>query len=132
MSIPCSYVLVCLYLFRLCVLSGLSYLYINLLFSVLRSHHPAFLYALRLCVLSCLSYVYTYFVSLMICALVFRSRSISVPCQVHLTFIIIVSNILHVLSYRLFSISIIYPICLNFILPFYFKFTYKFCEGRIW
>ena len=132
MSVQCSYVLVYLYLFRLCVLSGLSYLYINLVFSILRSHSPASLYTLRLCVLSCLSYNYFYYVSLILCALVFRSHSISVSSHVHLVFIIIVSNILHVLSYRLFSISITYPICLNFILPFYFKFTYKFCEGRIW
>ena len=131
MSIPCSQILVFLYLFRLCVLSCLSYLYINLIISILRSYIPTCLYALRLCVLSCLSYIYFYYVSLILCALVSPSISISVPCQVHLTFIIIVSNILHVLSYRLFSISIIYPICLNFILPFYFKFTYKFCEGRI-
>ena len=131
MSIPCSPVLVFLYIFRLCVLSGLSYLYSNLIISILRSYIPAFLYALRLCVLSCLSYLYFYSIPLILCALVSPSISISVPCQVHLIFIIIVSNILHVLSYRLFSISIIYPICLNFILPFYFKFTYKFCEGRI-
>ena len=131
MSISCSHVLAFLYIFHLCVLSCLSYLYINLIISILRSYVPAFLYALRLCVLSCLSYLYFYYVSLILCALVSISLSISVPCQVHLIFIIIVSNILHVLSYRLFSVSIIYPICLNFILPFYFKFSYKFCEGRI-
>ena len=132
MSVQYSDVLVYLYLFRLCFLSGLSYVYIDLIIFVLRSHVPAFLYILRLCVLSYLSYIYFYYVSLIFCALVCRSQSISVPCQVHLIFLIIVSNILHVFFYRLCSISITYPICLNFILPFYFKFTYKFCEGRIW
>ena len=132
MSVQYSDVLVCLYLFRLCFLSGLSCVYIDLVYFVICSRAPAFLYILRLCVLSCLSYIYFYYVSLIFCALVCRSRSISVSCQVHLIFIIIVSNILHVFFYRLCSISITYPICLNFILPFYFKFTYKFCEGRIW
>ena len=131
MSVQCSNALVCLYLFRLCVLCCLSYMYIDLIISILRSYVPVFLHVLRLCALSCLSYLYFYSVPLILHVLVSPSMSISMPCRVHLISITIVSNILHVLSYRLFSVSIIYPICLNFILPFYFKFTYKFCEGRI-
>ena len=131
MSVQCSHVLALLYIFHLCVLSCLSYLYFDLIMPIQCSYVPVFLHILRLCVLSCLSYIYYYYVSIFLCVLAYLSLSISVPCQVHLILIIVVSNILHVLSYRLFSVSIIYPICLNFILPFYFKFTYKFCEGRI-
>ena len=58
MSVQYSDVLVYLYIFRLCFLSGLSYVYIDLIYLVLRSHAPAFLYILRLCVLSYLSYIY--------------------------------------------------------------------------
>ena len=99
--------------------------------SILWSYPLVCLYVFRLCALSSLSFIYYYFVSTILCVLACFYNSLSVPCHVHLIMIIIVSNFIHVLTYRLFSVSIIYPVCLNFILPFYFKFTYKFCAGRI-